>query len=97
MEQIGHLLPKKIQPHIQHSSQYAFFIFQKLRESLDAGDIHFQGSTRFKSFEEDLVTAEALTTCQRFIHTLQISHKSSVVFRTYIAERVADLMNHTQL
>ena len=70
MEQIGHLLPKKLQPHIQHSSQYAFFIFQKLRESLDAGDIHFQGSTRFKSFEEDLVTTEALKDKQSVLDSL---------------------------
>lgn len=60
MDQIDSLLPKNIQPYIQHPSQYAFYIFQKLRESLDAGDIHYQGSTRFKSFEEDLVTSEEL-------------------------------------
>lgn len=59
-EQINHFLPKKLQPYVQQSSQYAFFIFQKLRESLDAGDIHFKGSTRFKSFEEDLVSIEEL-------------------------------------
>ncbi|MGB0360508.1 MAG: Tn3 family transposase, partial [Endozoicomonas sp.] len=70
IEQINHLLPKKLHPYVQQPSQYAFFIFQKLRESLDAGDIHFKGSTRFKSFEEDLASVEELRDKQPILDAL---------------------------
>ncbi len=91
LEQVSPLVPKKLQPYIQHPSQYAFFLFQKLREGLEAGDIHYRGSTRFKSFEEDLVTSEELKAKQAVLDSLGYP-----LLSTSMAQRLSELKSRLE-
>lgn len=69
-QQIDRMLPKTITPWIVHSAHYEWFIYQKLRDGLEAGDIFYSASTRFKSFDEDLLSQQAMIDQQPLLSSL---------------------------
>ena len=59
-QQIDRMLPKRIRPWVSHPAHYEWFIYQQLRDGLDAGDIFYSASTRFKSFDDDLLSPQQM-------------------------------------
>ena len=58
-------LPERHKPYVfqdgvMNSNRVEYCLYRQLRERLEAGDIHCAQSTRFRSFEEDLVDKETL-------------------------------------
>lgn len=73
IEQIESLLPKKLKHCLNHIAHYEFFIYQKLKEGLDAGDVFYNSSTRFKSFSKDLISKQELHDKQPLLASLGYS------------------------
>jgi TnpA family transposase len=63
-------ISKGKKPWIRELPQYEFLIYSMLRKGLEAGDIYYNASTRFKSFEEDLVTKEEVKNKKEFLGSL---------------------------
>ena len=69
-QQIDRMLPKRIQPWVSQPAHYEWFIYQQLRDGLDAGDIFYRASTRFKSFDDDLLSPQQMREQQPLLASL---------------------------
>jgi TnpA family transposase len=68
------------------AGQLEFRVYQRLKIALEAGDIYFSGSTRYKSFDEDLITKEELIQKASTIEALDYP-----MLNTSIDQRLVDL------
>jgi TnpA family transposase len=84
--QINALIPSTLHPWITHPSHYEFFVYLQLKNSLEAGDIFYSGSTRYKSFDEDLMSKQELKTRQSLLASLDYPE-----LNTSIAQRLSNL------
>ncbi len=80
------IIPKSTKPWLSHPSHYEFFLYQQLKKGLDAGDLYYSGSTRFKSFEDDLISLEEMSSKKHLLDSLDIPQLS-----TPMAQRLTDL------
>jgi hypothetical protein len=80
------IIPNNLKPWITTLPHCEFFIYQQIKNGLEAGDIFFSGSTRFKSFDEDLVSKQEMTDKQPLLEALGFP-----VLNLTISERLADL------
>lgn len=85
------VIPKTIKPWLTHPSHYEFFLYQQLKKGLEAGDLYYSGSTRFKSFEDDLISSEEMTSKKHLLDSLDIP-----LLCTPMAQRLADLKNELE-
>ena len=86
LERFNRAIPKRVKPWIAHPSHYEFFVYQQLKTGLDAGDIYYSGSTRYKSFDEDLISKEDLSAKKYMLESLDFP-----LLNTPIAQRLANL------
>jgi hypothetical protein len=84
--QLTPLIPSNLRSLLTHPSHYEFFVYQKLKNGLEAGDIYYSASTRYKSFDEDLITKEDLKTKRSMLEALEYP-----ILNTPIAKRLSDL------
>ncbi|MCP4949430.1 MAG: Tn3 family transposase [Aestuariibacter sp.] len=84
--QLNTMIPSNLKPWITHPSHYEFFIYQQLKNGLEAGDIYYSGSTRYKSFDADLISKQELKTRQSLLESLDYP-----ALNTPIAQRLSDL------
>jgi TnpA family transposase len=71
-EAMKDIVPARLKSSIKENAQYEFYIYSLLKNGLEAGDIYYSSSTRFKSFEEDLITDEELDNSQHLIKSLNL-------------------------
>jgi TnpA family transposase/uncharacterized protein YdeI (YjbR/CyaY-like superfamily) len=84
--QLNAMIPSNLKPWITHPSHYEFFVYQQLKNGLEAGDIFFSGSTRYKSFDADLISKQELKAKQPLLVSLDYP-----ALNIPIAQRLADL------
>ena len=69
-EHLNSIIPEKTKNCMTHSAHYEFFIYQQLKNGLEAGDIFYSGSTRFKSFDDDLVSKQEMKAKKMLLKSL---------------------------
>ncbi len=84
--QLKSIIPKKLTSIICKPSHYEMYVYQQLRKGLDAGDIYYSKSTRYKSFDEDLVSQKDLEDKKELIESLGFKN-----LNTPIEKRLEDL------
>lgn len=57
---------------IMHPDKYEFWVYQQLRNRLEAGDIYVSDSIRFRSFEDDLISDAAWEQKESLLQQLDI-------------------------
>ncbi len=86
LERFNRAIPKRVKPWIAHPSHYEFFVYQQLKNGLEAGDIFYSGSTRFKSFDEDLISNKEMEAKKHLLVSLDFP-----LLNTPMAQRLTDL------
>lgn len=86
LERFNRTIPKRIKPWVAHPSHYEFFVYQQLKNGLEAGDIFYSGSTRFKSFDEDLISKKEMEAKKHLLASLDFP-----LLNTPITQRLMDL------
>ena len=71
-EAMKDIVPARLKSSIKETAQYEFYIYSLLKNGLEAGDIYYSSSTKFKSFEEDLITDEELKNSQEILKSLDL-------------------------
>ena len=84
--QLTPLIPSNLKPLLTQPSHYEFFVYQQLKNGLEAGDIYYNASTRYKSFDKDLISKEDLKTKHTILESLDYP-----LINTPIAKRLLDL------
>ena len=85
-EKLNRIIPKKTKAWIAHPAHYEFFIYQQLKNGLEAGDIFYSSSARFKSFDDDLVSKQELEIKQSLLKSLGYPSLITPIF-----QRLSDL------